>query len=283
MANVLKVEKQKLCLKMLIEGSSIRSVERTTGVHRDTIMRLMVRFGTGCQKLLDESLRNLSLRHVELDEQWTWVAKKNANCTPEEKASGVVGDQYLFVALDQDTKLIAAHTIGKRTEQTTREFVAQLAARMVLPDHSSPVETRPQVSTDGWQSYPTAILDTFDTLVQYGVIVKRYENEEMGRYAPPEVVNSERRNIQLIHDLKTICTSHVERFNCTTRQFVKRFCRSDLLLEETGEPRSGRRDARRELQLLLADPDAGQDRQAPRPGRDAGWRHGSSVDVRRSV
>lgn len=101
--NILPREKQILCLKMLAEGSSIRAVERTMGVHRDTIMRLMVSFGQGCQRLLDTKVRNIDSRHLEVDEQWAWVGKKNRNCTEAEKETGEVGDQYLFVAFDQAT------------------------------------------------------------------------------------------------------------------------------------------------------------------------------------
>ncbi|HEV2085398.1 MAG TPA: hypothetical protein VGR09_09965, partial [Gemmatimonadales bacterium] len=94
-------EKQLLCLKMLCEGNSIRAVERTAGVHRDTVMRLMVRFGEGCQELLDEKVRDIDARHLEIDEQWTWVGKKQRHCTAVEKESGTVGDQYLFLAFQQ--------------------------------------------------------------------------------------------------------------------------------------------------------------------------------------
>lgn len=39
----LNADTQELAIRLLSEGNSIRSTERITGAHRDTIMRLMVR------------------------------------------------------------------------------------------------------------------------------------------------------------------------------------------------------------------------------------------------
>jgi IS1 family transposase len=163
------------------------------------------------------------------DEQWTWVGKKQGKLDAEEKAGGVLGDQYLFLAQDQDSKLIVSYKIGKRNEATTRAFIDNLAERLTLPESVNiPYEAKPQISTDGWSSYPAAIQDAFGSFVQYGQIIKNYANPESGRYAPPEITKCDRRRVQYIYDLATICTSHIERFNCTTRQFVKRFCRLTL-------------------------------------------------------
>jgi hypothetical protein len=59
MANVLPIDKQIAAISSLCEGSSIRSIERMTGIHRDTIMRLGVRVGQGCTRLMDAKMRNL--------------------------------------------------------------------------------------------------------------------------------------------------------------------------------------------------------------------------------
>lgn len=64
--------------------------------------------------------------------------------------------------------------------------------------------------------------------VQHGTIIKNYSNPEVGRYAPPDLAACDRRNVQFVENLWTICTSHIERFNCSTRQFVKRFTRLTL-------------------------------------------------------
>jgi transposase-like protein len=70
MANILKTEKKVAAISMLAEGNSIRSIERITGVHRDTIMRLGVRVGEACDKIMDEKMRNLPCKQIEVDEIW---------------------------------------------------------------------------------------------------------------------------------------------------------------------------------------------------------------------
>lgn len=228
-ANILPREKQLLILRLLVEGNSLRAVTRITGVHRTTVMNLMVEVGKRCDEFLNANVRNVKTAHVEIDEQWTWVAKKQGKLTETQKLDETLGDQYLFLGLDQETKLIITHTIGKRTEETTRLFTAKLANRIVLPESPNvPLEAKPQLSTDGFNAYPNAIVGTFGSLVQHGVIIKNYADPNVGRYAPPEIVQTERRRVQGIDNLRTICTSHIERFNCTTRQFVKRFCRLTL-------------------------------------------------------
>jgi hypothetical protein len=85
------------------------------------------------------------------------------------------------------------------------------------------------MSTDGWQAYPDAIASSFGRRVDYGQLIKNYgDQSQEGRYGPPDVVATDRRDIWGIDDVKTICTSHVERCNLTIRTFLKRFTRLSL-------------------------------------------------------
>src|SRR5207253_7337627 len=115
MANVLSVEDQILVLHHLVEGTSIRSITRVTGIHKTTILKLLVRFGSACREFLDQQMRGLELRHLECDEQWTFVFKKQGRLTPDDGRNARIGDQYLWLAIDMDTKLIPSFIIGKRS------------------------------------------------------------------------------------------------------------------------------------------------------------------------
>ena len=234
MANVLPKEKQLAVVQLLVEGNSVRSISRITGVNLRTCLRILVKVGNACRNLLDERMRDLHLRHVQCDEIWTYVAKKQHRVpVGESRENPLIGDQFVFVALDTDTKLIATYAIGKRTADLTRRFLMDLSRRLVLPkpymtDYDRHVEV-PQISTDGFGPYPEAVDLAFGGYVKFGTIVKDYRNATMP-YTPSEIVGSKRRGVYGIeeHEVRTICTSHVERSNLTIRTFIRRFTRLTL-------------------------------------------------------
>jgi IS1 family transposase len=188
-------------------------------------MRLVVRFGNQCRAYLDHKLVNLALDHVQLDEIWTFCRIKEGHARKRNLDTARCGDQYLFTALDTETKLLVSFAVGKRTWETTDVFIRDLKKRLVLPVALG--DDRPQLSTDGFQPYLPAIRRHFQGAARHGVLIKQY-SDNTGRYAPPSLAGTERINISGIGDVSTICTSHVERNNLTIRTFMKRFTRLAL-------------------------------------------------------
>ena len=227
MANVLSTDKQIAAISALAEGSSIRSVERMTGVHRDTIMRLGVRVGEGCARLMDAKMRDLPCTRLEMDEIWGFVGKKERNVRLDEPAP--VGNVWTFCAIDADTKLVPAFKVGDRGIATARAFVSDVASRM---------RNRVQISTDGLRAYVEAVESAFGAEVDYAQIVKTYGHEEVSdnrRYSAPEFVSSEKKVITGNPDQRLISTSYVERLNATTRLHMRRLTRLTLAFSKKRE------------------------------------------------
>lgn len=135
MANVLNFDKQIAVIGALAEGSSIRSIERITGIHRDTIMRLGVRIGQGCTDLMGAKMRNLPCTRLEFDEIWGFIGKKERNVRAEDEG---VGSIWTFCAIDADTKLVPAFRVGDRDLKTASAFVDDVAAVLKIPPAVSP-------------------------------------------------------------------------------------------------------------------------------------------------
>lgn len=229
----------KLALRMLTEGMSIRATSRTTGIHRRTLCKMIVLFGTACRRFLDDRMRGLKLTHLQFDEQWTFVFKKQARLTIEEKATcHDIGDIYLWTCIDQQTKLMPSFLIGKRSADNARRYLMDVAGRLARPaPHTSDAHAFEkggyraiiQISTDGWAGYPEAVDLAFGPYAKYGTIIKEYRNATM-IYTPSEMVGTKRTGIRGIkgREQRTICTSHVERANGTQRVFMKRLNRLTL-------------------------------------------------------
>jgi transposase-like protein/IS1 family transposase len=233
------VDKAKTALRLLTEGMSIRATERVTGLHRDTLCKLVVLFGGACRKYLDEHMRDLTLTHLQFDEQWTYVYKKQSRLTVDERAVCYNrGDVYLWTCIDQKTKLMPSFVVGKRSADNARRFMVDVAGRLTFPNpHQSdahdyqPSGYRPivQISTDGFAAYPEAVDLAFGPYAKYGTIIKDYRNADM-IYTPSEMVGTTRKGIRGIEgrEQRGICTSHVERLNGTQRVFLKRLNRLTL-------------------------------------------------------
>jgi IS1 family transposase len=210
MANILPIAKQVAVISALAEGSGIRQAERMTGVNRETIMKLGVRVGKGCQALLDHKMRNLSCQHLQLDELWGFIGKKEKHVRPDDNPT--LGDVWTFCAIDSDTKLVPSFKVGKRDSATANAFVADVASRMA---------NRVQISTDGLRSYVEAVEQAFGSNVDYAQIVKIFDNESMDA----EVIGMDKHRFCGRPDMGLASTSHVERLNGTTRLHMRRLTR----------------------------------------------------------
>lgn len=218
---------------------------------------------------MDEQMRKLPCRRIEVDEIWAFVGKKQRHMTVRDDPRRV-GDQYTFVALDPVTKLVPAYRVGKRDLPTATAVIADLSDRLA---------NRIQLSSDALAAYVEATERAFGADVDYGQIVKFCEAEPVGRgrYSPPHVTGAERTVIAGKPDPAYISTSLIERQNLTMRMSMRRFTRlTNAFSKKIGNLGGCRVAALRALQPRAGVPEP------PRYASNGGWGERSAMVTRRA-
>jgi IS1 family transposase len=216
--NYLSREKQIEVIAALCEGVGIRTAARLTGVNRGTVGKLALQVGLGCMEMHDHLMVGVRTERLELDEAWSFVGKKQKNVKRHE--INAKGDQYVFIGMAGTQKAIISWGVGKRNTESTMDFLHDLRSRVI---------GQPEISTDGFKPYLSAVRDAFGDSASHGVIVKTYSvthlvKEAQGRYSPAAVVKVEREVVSGDPD-QYVSTSYVERQNLSLRMGSRRFTR----------------------------------------------------------
>jgi lambda repressor-like predicted transcriptional regulator len=124
----ISLDKAEMVLKLMLEGMSIRSIQRITGAHQETILNLLVLAGEKCERIMNQKIKNIPVKDVEADELWGFCKMKRNTCLRKEIDDPTAGDQFTFVGIERNTKLILAwHLSGQRDTVNTEAFTEKLS------------------------------------------------------------------------------------------------------------------------------------------------------------
>jgi IS1 family transposase len=225
-------------LACLAEGLGIRGTARVFEVDPNTVLQWLVEAAEQLRAFSQHFLHDVRVRQVQLDELFALLSAVKDGTVGEAEAIERLerSPQWVWVAMDPESKLLLALDAGARTLAMAQRVVHHIA-QVVAPDCA------PLFLTDGFREYMTALL------THYGYWVQPPRRQVTGRAPKPrwmplpqllyaQVIKTVRRRrlvrmshrvvfgtLEAVEQVLSACgweinTAFVERLNLSIRQHV---------------------------------------------------------------
>jgi IS1 family transposase len=222
----------------LAEGLGIRGTARVFEVDPNTVLQWLVEAADQLRAFSSYFLHDLHLHQVQLDELYAVLsAVKDGKVSEAEAIERLErSPQWVWVAMDPESKLLLAIDVGNRTLAMAQRVVHQVA-QVLAPDCA------PLFLTDGFREYLTALLTHYGHWVQpprrqdkgptpkprwmplpqllYAQVVKTMRQRRLVRVQHQVVFGT----LEAVQQVLAACgwqiqTAFVERLNLSLRQHV---------------------------------------------------------------
>lgn len=209
MANVLSPEKRALAIHLMVEGMSMRSIQRTMKISLNTVYKLHADAGETALAHHKKVAKSLPVHLVQCDELWSFCYAKEKNVADALAAPPKAGDVWTWTALDVESKFMLAWEVGDRSTKMARRLMKNLRKRLD--------GQRIQLTTDGHPAYPEAVRHVFGDNIDYATLVKCFDKDGDPKIDTRAVIGNP--------DPQFINTSYVEASNKSIRMGNKRYAR----------------------------------------------------------
>jgi IS1 family transposase len=225
-------------LACLAEGLGIRATARVFEVDPNTVLHWLVEAAEQLKAFSSHFLCEVHVQQVQLDELYAVLSAVKDGQMSEEEAIRRLSrsPQWVWTAIDPQSKLLLAILVGPRTQAMAQRVVHQV--REVLAPGCIPLFV-----TDGFKEYMSALLSHFGSWVQparrqaqgpapkprwmplpellYAQVIKTTRRRRLVRVSHRMVFGT----FEAVHQVLAACgwqinTAFVERLNLTIRQHV---------------------------------------------------------------